>query len=96
MIGFSATKRSIYPNNGHHASEEFKLYRSISDKSELLALRPGYSISPPPEYILHRHFVVQDLEICFSNTKVKWTGIVNLNKMKVPLRDLIDLGKHYI
>ena len=78
---------------GHEIANNCSVYRSLDDRANLLALKSGYIMTPSAQQIYHNKFLVQNLEIVYGDAKVKWNGIVDLRKMKAPLKDLIELGK---
>ena len=53
-------------------------------------------MTPSAQQIFHNKFVTENLEIRFGNSRVKWTGIVDLRKLQYPLSWLVDLGNNFI
>lgn len=72
------------------------MLKSITDKSRLLSLRPGYTMSPSPQEIFAKNFMVCNLTISNEFAQVMWRGPVDLRSLKVPLEQLIDLGPTHI
>lgn len=86
-----AKKRRIEKYGG-----KAKFYIQVRDKSELLSLRSGYTMSPSAGEIFYNQFVAHDLVIKNGGTSVVWKGAVNLKNLKAPLSELIDLGPKHI
>lgn len=92
MIISCATKRNPDANELQMAN----IFRPLGDRSYLLTLKLGYVMSPSPQEIFHNNFIADGLEIAHGLAKVKWTGLVDLRRLKAPLSMLVELGKTHV